>query len=90
MKIEDRIDNYWSLRAEEFSHARMQDLRSGQRKLWEDTIRTYLPAKENIRALDLGTGAGFYAFLLNELGCSTVGIDFSQKMIQESKKTGNC
>ena len=43
-----------------------------------------------MRALDLGTGAGFFAFILAELGCDKiVGIDYSDDMINEAKKNAN-
>lgn len=39
-----------------------------------------------MRALDLGTGAGFFAFLLQDLGCTVTGIDYSQAMIDNALK----
>lgn len=88
MEIKDRIEKYWSKRAEEFSQARLADLNSSQRELWMEVITCYLPEKERIKALDLGTGAGFYAFLLKDLGCEVTGIDYSTAMIGEAKKNG--
>ena len=49
-------------------------------------IQTWLPDKKEIRALDLGTGAGFFAFLMQELGCIVTGIDYSQAMVDNAKK----
>ena len=36
--------------------------------------------------MDLGTGAGFFAFLMQELGCIVTGIDYSQAMVDNAKK----
>ena len=36
--------------------------------------------------MDLGTGAGFFAFLMQELGCTVTGIDYSQAMVDNAKK----
>lgn len=85
MEMQERINTYWSKRAEEFSHFRLLDLAGPQRMVWRDIISQHLPKKEGkIRALDTGTGAGFYAFILAELGCETTGIDYSQDMIDQA------
>ena len=38
--------------------------------------------------MDLGTGAGFFAFILHDLGCSVTGIDYSEAMLKNTRK--NC
>ena len=86
MNMQERINTYWSKRAEEFSHFRLLDLAGPQRMVWRDIISQHLPKKEGpIRALDTGTGAGFYAFLLAEFGCETTGIDYSDEMIAQAE-----
>lgn len=39
---------------------------------WITIIKKHLPEKKDLRALDLGTGAGFFAFILAELGCDKI------------------
>ncbi len=87
-KMETRIDNYWSLRAEEFSRFRLLDLASPMRTAGTKFFRQELPQRGDrpIRALDCGTGAGFFAFMLAELGCETTGIDYSHDMVQQRNK----
>lgn len=86
MDMQTRIDRYWSKRAQEFSQCRLIDLAGPQRSRWSELIRENLPAKGGrLRALDVGTGAGFYAFLLAELNCDVTAIDYSQDMIHEAK-----
>lgn len=82
--IKNEINNYWSSRAKEFSYARRLDLQDEQHDIWIKILKDHLPEKKNINALDLGTGAGFFAFLLDELGIETYGIDYSQNMIDEA------
>jgi len=84
--IKERIDKYWSGRAEEFSYARMLDLTSDQAGIWLDVIKQSLPLKRPLKALDIGTGAGFFPFLLNELGIECIGIDYSKQMINQADK----
>ena len=86
MEMQERINAYWSMRAEEFSRFRLLDLAGPQRMVWRDIISQHLPKKEGkIRALDTGTGAGFYAFIMAELGCDVTGIDYSQDMIDQAR-----
>ena len=84
MDMQQRIDAYWSKRAKEFSDARLVDLKSDQKEVWIQIIKENLPEKTKITALDLGTGAGFYAFLLADLGCNAFGIDYSKNMIEQA------
>lgn len=86
--MEKRIDDYWSLRAEEFSRYRILDLAGPARMRWHDFFQKALPdcGGRKVRALDCGTGAGFFAFMLAELGCETTGIDYSQSMIDQAEE----
>lgn len=86
MELQERVDAYWSKRADEFSDARYRDLHSQNRRQWLGVIRSFLPQTEPIRALDLGTGAGFFVFLLDELGCVVTGVDYSQAMVDNALK----
>jgi len=88
MEIIERINQYWSKRADEFGDARYADMQNEKRERWLSLIKGNLPAKENIKALDLGTGAGYFSFLLKELGCKVTAIDYSQEMLKNARK--NC
>ena len=88
MEIQERINSYWSKRADEFGDARYADMQSAKRENWEKLIKEHLPARDPVRALDLGTGAGFFAFILHDLGCSVTGIDYSEAMLKNARK--NC
>ena len=48
MEMMDRINTYWSRRAEEFSDARRLDLDGPLRGVWTALIREYLPKIDNI------------------------------------------
>lgn len=86
MEIQEKINNYWSKRANEFSECRLKDLEGFQRKIWIDIISEAVPEGKGLRALDLGTGAGFYAFLLADLGFEVTAVDYSQNMIDNAVK----
>lgn len=88
MEIIERINNYWSKRADEFGDARYADMQNEKRGHWLSLIKKNLPEKEHIRALDLGTGAGYFSFLLKELGCEVTAIDYSEEMLKNAQR--NC
>ena len=88
MDMQERINTYWSKRADEFGEARYTDMQSGKRENWESLIKAHLPSKPGIRALDLGTGAGFFSFILRDLGCEVTGIDYSEEMLKNARR--NC
>lgn len=88
MELIERINNYWSKRADEFGDARYADMQNEKRGQWLSLISANLPAKKTIRALDLGTGAGYFSFLLKELGCEVTAIDYSEDMLKNARR--NC
>ncbi len=84
MEIQERINAYWSRRADEFGNARYTDMQGKKRENWTKLIAQHLPQQKPIHALDLGTGAGFFSFILNDLGCQVTGIDYSEEMLKNA------
>ncbi|MDO5411803.1 MAG: class I SAM-dependent methyltransferase [Lachnospiraceae bacterium] len=84
--IKERIQNYWSLRSENFSGLRKQELECDMAVLWQNEIEKYLPTGKSLKILDVGTGSGFFAILLAGLGHQTTGIDLTPSMIEEARK----
>ena len=86
-KIKKRIVTYWDERAEEFAALRIKELRDDISQRWEKEIFKYLPEDKNLKILDIGTGSGYFALLLSQMGYHVTGIDLTEKMIEEAKKT---
>lgn len=84
MSIQDIINDYWTDRSDEFSSCRLKDLEGHQRIIWTDIIKEQVPDGKGLRALDIGTGGGFYAVLLADLGFDVTAIDYSEKMVQNA------
>lgn len=85
--MQERVCAYWGRRADEYGAARLRDVGSRKWEEWRGLIAAYLPGAADgrpIRALDLGTGAGFFAFLLRDLGCEATGIDYTAEMIENA------
>lgn len=88
-EIKERIADYWSQRADAFYTQRIRELHSKKRERWLAEFDRYLPEKKPLRILDLGTGTGFFAFLLEQYGHETTGIDLTEEMILKAKDTAN-
>ena len=86
MEMKEIVNEYWSGRVDEFEYCRELDMEGDQKELWKNYIRSILPEKEGIKALDLGTGVGYYAFLLTELGVDAAGIDYSEQMLEKARE----
>ena len=85
--FKERVTNYWTKRAEDFAALRRRELRSPLRSYWWAEMAKHFPMGRNLRILDLGTGTGFFTFLLTEKGNRVTGIDLTEKMISEAKET---
>ncbi len=87
--IKERITNYWSRRADAFFAQRIRELHSAKKDRWLAEFDKYLPADRPLRILNLGTGTGFLAFLLEQAGHETVGIDLTAEMIAKAQETAS-
>ena len=85
-KLNQRIENYWDERSEDFSRARRLELEGDNAAAWKTIFKKNLPADKNLKILDAGTGAGFFAAILSKLGHEVTGIDMSNKMLGEAEK----
>lgn len=86
-KIKNRIITYWDERAEDFAALRIKELRDDISQRWEKEIFRYIPQDRSLKILDIGTGSGYFALLLSQMGYDVTGIDLTEKMIAEAKKT---
>ena len=80
-----RIENYWDERSENFSRTRRLELEGVDAVAWKNLFQKNLPAGR-LKILDVGTGAGFFAAILSELGHEVIGVDLSVKMLCEADK----
>lgn len=79
--IKERVVRYWSRRAEGFEEQRLREYDSEKHDRWLTEFDRYLPQREHLRILDVGTGTGFFACLLAARGHYVTGIDLSAEMI---------
>ena len=84
--------SYWTGRAASYSEVNQLELATQQRQKWSDCLHAEITrqfpdsASKSLRALEVGTGPGFFAILLRELGYDVTAIDLTPAMLTEAKK----
>ena len=83
---------YWTGRASGYSEVNRQELSTGQRQKWKsclcEELTLHFPDRPlaGLRVLEVGTGPGFFAILLRELGCAVTAIDLTPAMLARAKE----
>ena len=83
---------YWSSRAPGYSKVNQEELQTRQHDVWswalDGRIRGRFPnrRREDIRVLDVGTGPGFFAIILAELGYQVTAVDYTAAMLEQAEK----
>ena len=85
--IKREITDYWAGRVEKFEQLRLEELNSPKRRLWLEELGRHLPRGRKLNILDIGTGTGFFAFLLAAEGHWVTGIDLTPEMINGARRT---
>lgn len=83
---------YWTQRAPGYGEVNRQELRTAQHSRWsralDKRIQQRLGGKprQAVRVLDIGTGPGFFAILLAELGYAVTAVDYTQAMLDQARQ----
>lgn len=86
--LQDQITRYWTQRSSAFAAQRRRELAGEKHAQWLAELNRFIPAGGGWDILDLGTGSGFFAFLLADQGHRVTGIDLTPAMIEEARRTG--
>jgi len=84
--LRDEIRDYWTARAATFDQQVGHEIFSeAERQAWRELFLRHLGPGENRRALDLASGTGVIAHLLDGLGFEVTGLDWSEAMLDRAR-----
>lgn len=84
--LQGSINDYWTTRAPSYDdYQRRPERLEADRRVWSQVWGGALP-QAPAEVLDVGTGSGHAAFLLDGLGHDVVGIDLSEGMLQRARE----
>lgn len=83
--MEMKIEKYWNNRANTYSESIKEEMNCFKKKVWSKLIKDKVADKENVKVLDVGTGPGFFAIIMAQMGYDVTAIDSSETMLQEAK-----
>ena len=84
--IKERVESYWTKRADSFFDLRHDEIESNKSGLWLEEIKQLLPEGQSLNILDLGCGAGYFEVLLGKEGHQVTGIDLTEEMIAKANE----
>ena len=83
---------YWTRRAPSYSDVNQEELGGSQHSVWSRVIDQRIQShfgnrsRDQIRLLDVGTGPGFFAIILAELGYQVTAVDYTEAMLNQARK----
>ncbi|PFG28047.1 class I SAM-dependent methyltransferase [Corynebacterium renale] len=84
-KTQAVLDAYWSQRAKAYhDHHVISERATADRKLWTEIFARLIPGHE-LDILDVGTGPGYVAHILADLGHTVIGLDGAPGMIRQAE-----
>lgn len=90
--FEEENISYWTNRTEGYSGVNQEELASAQREVWGSVLSERIHARfpdrtpQQIRVLDIGTGPGFFAIVLMELGYQVTAVDYTATMLEAARQ----
>jgi len=94
MEVKPQIREWWDTAEHDYDAIAAHGVHSEEeRELWTEVITQLLGSDQQLKILDMGTGTGFLALLLAELGYKVTGADWAASKLEKAKKkmerTGN-
>lgn len=83
--------SYWSQRSGSYSDVNKEELSGESRNMWKAVLSKSIAGNfpdsrpSDLRILDVGTGPGFFAIILTELGYKVTAIDMTKDMLREAR-----
>ncbi|HYW90596.1 MAG TPA: class I SAM-dependent methyltransferase [Chloroflexota bacterium] len=82
--LQEQLSTFWSGRAASRPAGTMEVRNDEEHAAWMESLRPFLPSAP-VDALDVGTGQGFLALLLADLGHRVIGVDTAAGMLEGAR-----
>lgn len=86
MNAEEKLKRNWTNGANNYSNIVKEELAGPLRKEWTDIILENAPKRTGMDILDIGTGPGFFAIIMEQAGNHVTAVDCTEAMIEQAKK----
>jgi len=87
MEVKPQIREWWDAAEHDYDAVAAHGVHSEEeRELWTEVITQLLGSDQQLKILDMGTGTGFLALLLAELGYEVTGADWAANKLEKAKK----
>lgn len=89
MNAEEKLKQNWTNGANNYSNIVKEELSGPLRKAWTDIILENAPKKTGMDILDIGTGPGFFAIIMEQAGNNVTAVDCTEAMIEQARKNAS-
>ncbi|NLU11250.1 MAG: class I SAM-dependent methyltransferase [Tepidanaerobacter acetatoxydans] len=84
MDLKDKSIKYWDDSADIYSELIIDEINSFKKESWKNLIKENLGKNKYKNVLDIGTGPGFFAIIMAEMGYDVTAIDSSEHMLKQA------
>jgi len=84
INIKRNIRNYWHKRSKTYDKFPAADSEEEEKAAYSNVLKRFFNGNSR-EILDVGTGTGFMAMILAEMGHKTTGIDITEAMLEEAR-----
>jgi ubiquinone/menaquinone biosynthesis C-methylase UbiE len=87
MDVKPQIREWWNYAEHDYDAIAAHGVHSEEeRELWTEVIAQLLGTDQKLKILDMGTGTGFLALLLAEMGYDVTGADWARSKLEKAKE----